>query len=252
MNIKVDTSGWKAHSAFIQRKLIEELDGTTISVAGPVADMRKQWAKRYEGFVRTRFNANSRGAGDGSWPPLALSTIVARERKGGKNLKRIKGKMIDGKAVYDSRTGTVSLARNTRHNEGPDLGGFRFGRLQGAIVKSTKSGRGFGKLVGIAVAILKDTGLLFNALLAGQPGNRINQIPGGIEIGFSNFPHATGKGKNPTIANLASWHHFGVPKNHLPARTILVAPNAETQTGMADDARRCINRIERLWQSGGV
>lgn len=234
IRVRTNTNGMKR-----ARKAADTLRTGAMSGlgTGPFADMRRQWGKRYEAFVRKRFTANSRGVGDGSWPVLAMSTIRARARKPG-FIKRKKGVKVNGRFVYGSRVGFISLARDTRFQEGPDLGGFLHGRLGGAIVN--------GK--GISVAILKDTGLLFNALTIGQYGNLLEAIPGGVRFGFANVghPNKSGHGGGPTIAQIAKWHDGGVPSRHLPRRRILVQPDPVTRAGMTQDAARALARSFRI------
>lgn len=64
------------------KKMSRDIDrGLRSSLPGPMLDMRKQWAFRYRGFSRERFERFSKGGGD--WPALKASTI-ARRRHGGK------------------------------------------------------------------------------------------------------------------------------------------------------------------------
>lgn len=217
--------------------------GSVGSSGGVFGAMRLQWAKRYEAFARKRFNANSRGGGDGTWPPLALTTLERRRQ--GPNAARTKGKVVDGKHVFDPRAGYISLGRDTKigrsrvyRNGELDLN--RPEQLVGAIFFK-KNGDAFA----VSANILKDTGILFNALTIGQMGNRVQAIPFGVRYGFTEAPHPPRKGSKKsklTIARLASIHHNGNPARHLPRRTILVQPDAQTLRGMANDYARAVVR----------
>jgi len=98
-----------------------------------------------------------------------------------------------------------SIARDTRN---------KLKRGQGALVNA----RG-------TFSILRDKGILFNALTVGAVGNEVGSVANGISYGFARTPHS---GDGITIGELAAAHHFGVPKKHLPARPILVAPDKPT------------------------
>lgn len=207
--------------------------GSVGSSGGAFGAMRLQWAKRYEAFARKRYNANSRGGGDGTWPALAFSTLAARTQ--GPNTARTRGKRVNGKMMFDPRAGYVSLARDTK----------RGGELVPAIVLR-ESGDNFS----ISANILKDSGILFNALTIGQIGNRVEAIPFGVRYGFTQAPHRPrkrkkGKKAKLTIAKLASIHHNGNPARGLPRRTILVQPDAQTLRGMANDYARAVVRASR-------
>lgn len=90
-------------------------------------------------------------------------------------------------------------------------------------------------------AILVDTGTLFGALNRGAPGNRFEDIPGGVRVGWGDLRHAkTGKGA-ATLADIAHYHQTGAGR--LPARPLLVEPDAQTITGMMGDGRRAVERL---------
>lgn len=210
--------------------------GSVGSSGGAFGAMRLQWAKRYEAFARKRFNANSRGGGDGTWPALALSTLERRQQ--GKNTANTNAtvSLTDGKRVFNPRAGYISLGRDTK----------RDGGLAPAIFGKGMDARA------VSANILKDTGMLFNALTIGQMGNRVEAIPMGVRYGFSPAPHFPKKGRafngakaKMTISRLASIHHFGNPARGLPKRTILVHPDAQTLRGMANDYARAVVRASR-------
>lgn len=173
------------------------------------AQMFAQWAKRYETFVRRRFVIQSRGGGE--WAPLAKSTV--ERRRGPLQSKRL-AQIASGKRRIKSGEATF-LARDTERG--------------GRLVPAAKS-----------YAILRDTGILFNALAIRAYGNKMRPIPYGVVYGFAQTPHGA---NGPTIAGLAAIHHRGNARRKLPARKILVQPDAATQIGMTNDAARAIRDI---------
>jgi len=174
----------------------------------------RQVTVRYSAFSRRRFNEYSRGAGD--WTPLAKSTVDARRQGGGVSFGG--GRKVKGRKVSVGRGGRSSLARDTR---------------KGDILVSA----------GGTFSILRDKGFLFNALTIGVAGNRVTDLPNGIAFGFSDAPHG---GASLSIGQLAAVHHFGVPQNHIPARRILVQPDAATlrliRNDLAAAARKAVAR----------
>ncbi len=118
----------------------------------------------------------------------------------------------------------------------------RFSRGGGnwkALKASTKKGRRKGKGAGNA-AILKDKGILFGALTIGASGNVTNKIPQGIEFGFGGGDrHADA---SMSIAKLAEIHQKGSATANIPARPIIVQPDAGTRRGMFKDVKRAFNR----------
>lgn len=118
---------------------------------GPLRDAFVRAAARFLAFTRRRFQRLSRSNGTAEWPPLALSTKLARLRK----TKR-------GRAVVDSTA--AAIAR----------GGARVtpGRIVGTL-----------EISGSTFEILRDTGVLFNSLTQGDPNNKINFDPLAVTIG---------------------------------------------------------------------
>jgi len=230
--------------------VIRSLDGGKLS--GPEFDtMRTQWTARYAGFVKKRFDANSKGGGD--WPPLALSTVKARR---GPDAKRAASRKRNG--IDPGLTVVRDTARGTKRTT-----------------------------VARQVAILRDTGVLFRALQVGSVGNYSGSIPKGVEFGFAGAPHAeiaaaeagakarallseslrgaTGKkykrlrkqastargtavkqarkarsSAPATIAEIARYHNEG--GGNLPQRLILAKPDAHTAKQMSGDLVNAIRR----------
>jgi len=86
-----------------------------------------------------------------------------------------------------------------------------------------------GKLVimqptGRKFAILRNTGVLYNALSPGVSGNLTEIKRDGVVFGFQDQPHG---GDKATIRDIATWHDLGMGRN--PKREILVAPDAATK-----------------------
>jgi len=176
--------------------------------------MYRQWAVRYRRFTRREFLTASRGGG--RWDPLAASTIRRRRHGGGAVNANGKIKRISG-------------------------GGKRGVRAQR---KALASGGG-------QVAILRDLGKLYDAtdpVFSNAPGAWEKLVQNGIEVGFG------GPAKHPngsaTIADIAAFHQFGnEPK--MPAREILLDPDAQTMQGMEGDAERAMAALIRDSDIGG-
>lgn len=239
--------------------------------AEPFVAMRKQWEARYSQFVGKRFDDNSVGSGIDGWWPLAVSTIQGR-RKGeqgrGATAYAAKEKDAIDKAVASAQSSGRDVQKATQRairrvskahagqsraaafGFGPDATGrsvrSSLGRNTSAAAKK-RAGTDFGELTGVgsgvAVSILKDTGILRNALNIGGVGNLSDAIPMGIVFGFRATPHG---GDSATIADIAGWHNKGVPANHLPKRLILAAPNAQTLRGMRGDLQRALDKCVQM------
>lgn len=180
--------------------------------SAPMRTMFVQWAKRYEGFTRRRFVTYSRGGG--TWAPLAQSTIDAR-RTGGKYRKYGPNR---AQAAREIRS---RLARTTNAKRAATLT---------RDLKHVTGSKG--------VAILRDLGILFNALSIGTTGNLLQQIPDGIRYGFADAPH---NGSPRTIAKIAGYHQTGT--RHMPARPILAQPDEQTVRGMVSDLGRAVRAL---------
>ncbi len=76
---------------------------------GPIRDAFVQWAARYRGFVRERFDKYSKGGGD--WPPLAESTKRKRRgpRKGHKGSRSF-SILRDTGTLFNALTPTFTAA----------------------------------------------------------------------------------------------------------------------------------------------
>lgn len=137
--------------------------------------------------------------GGGNWAPLALSTV--------------KGRRSGGSGRNPAKATRSSLARDTRRS--------------GGLVAAGKT-----------VAILKDTGLLRNALRLSSPGNAARDIPNGVAFGISGGPAhiragATKIGGTASVGQIARWHQDGA--GHNPERRIIVKPDATTLEAMRRD-----------------
>jgi hypothetical protein len=222
ITIKVNNKRWLK----LQQQLrAAEASGTG---TGPIADMYKQWGKRYLAQVKRRFATLSRSGGGGEWPPLKMSTLLRRRIGGGSGGGTI------GKAI----TKTNARFQKTAHSKAAN--DILRGLYQQLAVAQTRKSyqRIYGALA--SAAILRNTGLLFNAIDVGATGNLFKLEPGGILVGFAGAAHGTGKAN---IAQIASYHDQGGV--HLPRRQILVAPDDQTITGMEADARRAFMRLTK-------
>ncbi len=165
-------------------------------------------ARLYRSFAQRRFSAAARG--DGTWKPLAKSTLkrrfyapVARARR------------------FERDGFETDPARQAK-------------RLRAARAKARKTEKAFaaGKY---KVAILIDTGTLRSALdpeFHGLPGQLQQEIPFGIRVGYGG-PHAHPEGKGVTVADVAMFHDQGGPNGRPPKRSIIVPPDDRTVQRMA-------------------
>lgn len=152
-------------------------------------DVYRQAAAVYLAFIRRRFVRAS--LGDGTWPDLAESTKLRRAAKASR-YKRL-----------------APLLKSTRK------------KTRGEQVAAALSGRKF--------AILRDTNTMFNTLTIGSPGNRLNLLKNGVEVG-SNNPYI-GHHDQPSVP--------GRP----PQREIFVQPDAPTAEQLLDLFATAVQRI---------
>lgn len=215
--VTVNIPGLERYQKAIRAQLISGVDG-------PVNKALRNWARRYRSFVQRRFVTYSRGGGD--WPPLSPLTI-ARRRKGRGNTLAARMRKGDFRSAADRRISSVKIKHSSTGKS----------RLEIKRPKPIKLNK---PITGPAVAILRDTGSLFNALaptLTPPPGSINKFIPGGIEVGYGGGSgHPSG---GVTIAELAYWHQTGA--GNLPVRQIIVDPDAETLDGMRADMQRALD-----------
>lgn len=185
----------------------------------PVRRALRQWAHIYRAFLQTRFNTFSRGGGD--WKPLAKSTILGRRAKGGGTRRQ--------KIARARKTQARAAARLEKLEAKGQGQTEKAGRARIQVAKAAKTMQEQPTMAGIS--ILRDKGLLFNALapaFSGAPGQLQEDIPFGVRVGFG------GPGRHPdgaaTIADIASFHQEGGP--HLPQRKIIVPPDEPTRERM--------------------
>ena len=98
------------------------------------------------------------------------------------------------------------------------------------------------------LAILRDTGLLFGALLPvfkDSPGalQKFESNELAVVVGYGGpARHSAGnKSGKATIADIASFHQNGGP--HLPARPIIVSPTVDILQAMASDMERALKKL---------
>lgn len=215
------------------------LDRTQQALAGmnrvppppAVARMYDQWAKRYEVFVRRRFNAYSRGGGD--WPALALSTVRARRAAGrgslgaaGSNdrssLARKAGRLVDAGR-------TVTILKDT---------GALFNALTIAAPGNIKTFIPNGVRFGIG-------GPAIHPRKAQQ--QRLRREINKVRRSLGASGRKGGKVSTLTIGRLAAIHDQG--EGHNPRRQIIAQPDQQTIAGMARDAQAM---LAVLMKGGGA
>ncbi|MDO4628234.1 MAG: hypothetical protein Q4C70_03540 [Planctomycetia bacterium] len=167
------------------------------------ANIMKLVGVRYASFMKRRFDTFSQGGGD--WKPLAKSTLRARDRK----VKKSKKKKTQAEAVVANHS------------------------------------------------ILVDTGTLRGALNIGATGTgdgaelvtNVNPQESSVTMRFTGKIHPPPKDgkkkkdcKGLTIAALAAIQHYGSQERNIPARPILVEPNAEQMGKLEDLIRRQVKK----------
>jgi len=173
----------------------------------------QQWGARYLGFTRRRFVTYSQGGGD--WKPLAASTVRARRSGRVAGLGKLAGVRRKAGAVREVR----------RRVAAGILDAFAGHAIETAILGGA--------------AILRDTGVLLNALSPGAVGNLLESSPSELRVrcGFAQTLHGDGKG-GKTIQQIAAFHNTG--GGALPRRTIFVVPDDATVAGMMGDLSRAL------------
>lgn len=100
--------------------------------------------------------------------------------------------------------------------------------------------------MGGVISILRDTGLLFNALnpvFNGAPGAIEDQIPFGVRVGYGG-PQRHDNDKYATIADIASYHQEGnLPR--MPSRKIIVDPPEDLLHVMAEDMQKAMVEVAK-------
>lgn len=191
----------------------------------PLQAMLRRWNVRYTAFVRTRFDRASKG--DGTWKPLAPSTLLSRRhgKAGGIKAKTKREALRKARRKYAS-------------------GKIDYARLQEIATEILSS-----------ATILRDTGVLFAALSPGAAGHLDEPVVNGIRVGFAAVSHG---GKGRTIQEIAGYHNLGGSGGRPPQRAILVKPDAATVAGMMQDSSSAVRSMfsstafEVLGSGGGL
>lgn len=119
-------------------------------------------------------------------------------------------------------------------------GGGEWPALKEATVKRRRRGRRKSKAS--RASILWDTGTLVGALMprfGGVPGQLQEDIPFGVRVGYGRDLHPRTNGA-VTVQDLAAWHQTGA--GNLPAREIIVEPNARTVQLMANEMKDAVRK----------
>lgn len=127
----------------------------------------------------------------------------------------------------------------------PDLSEYtkRMRARKAAAKKQVVNGEGGKKKIVKAsgtrrFAILRDTGLLLNALTIGASGNLIKYTDDSVTFGLAKVKHGDDR---VTIQDIAAYHNEGGKR--LPKRQILNEPTSQTREAMMSDLRRLINGL---------
>jgi len=157
--------------------------------------------------------------------------------------RKVKSDSPEMQAVF-RQWGSRYLAFVRRRFAANSRGGGDWKPLARSTVKARRGGRKGRKR---RVAILRDTGTLFNALTVGMPGNLYRLIRHGIRVGFSGATrHPKGKA---TIRDIAHFHDTGAGR--LPKREILVPPDDPTMEAMKQDLKRGLGRLGKASERKG-
>lgn len=191
----------------------------------------------YLGAMRQRYVKAARG--DGTWKPLADSTVAGRRRKGDlrgtiANLQQLrKATPAGGKWLEVATKEVAAIKRQKQHRLRTRIAialkkGNRteVNRLRRALAREYAKGgakhphskAANAKLPNVDVEILRDTGTLLNSLSVGAAGNAV--VLGQYEI------------KVGTAIGYAQHHQNPTKPGRPPQRKILVAPDANVSRRM--------------------
>ena len=214
-----------------------------------ITKMFSRWLHEYASYIQERFLAASRG--DGTWPPLAASTIYARSRQPMARFRVAYGHHVDTRGV-DPKTGQRLTREKYLRLEASAYARQRgwtkamYGSTGGYKVRGggRTRGPGAGSPVAGNVSILVNTGTLRNALTIGQSGNVTQQQ--GLTAVYGIGGAANHNSDNLTIGKLAAYHqHGGTVPGRLPQRTILVMPPAEVMAKLRQHAVTALQEVTR-------
>lgn len=210
-------------------------------------DAFTQASALYLGLIRRRYIGAARG--DGTWKPLADSTIIGRRFKGDQRgtLSNLRAQLsaakvgsftpIMRKIRKAEDTQRVSQLKRkialatSRRNEAEAL--RQSAKLSAELKrqKGAKAAQAFdkaiSKLPNVNVEILRDTNTLFASLTTGAPGNVDRLIPDGVEVG--------------TAITYAKYHQEG--SGRLPRREILVPPDDATAARISRILNAAVSKI---------
>ena len=208
-----------------------------------------QWRKRYLGYIRRRFVANSRGGGD--WPRLKSSTVLSRRHKG-KATKQALGYRSRLSGMSDvQRKAYRSMLKRTSARLAEQMGSSVNSNRVKALARAhvarrvrslggkleTRNQIASGLIAGGNASTLRDTGTLFSALDVSRSDNW-KFVKNGLKVGFlksNNRKHPDAK-RSLSVSDIAGIHQFG--KGHNPKREIIVNPDNQTTQGMIRDLTR--------------
>ncbi len=118
-------------------------------------------------------------------------------------------------------------------------GGGDWRPLAPSTIKERRKGRGTGM-----PAILRNTGVLFNALELNATGNIVRYVQNGVQVGIGG--PAVHPGGRLTIGQIAALHNDGGQKFlHPPQRKILADPDASTTAAMVTTMKDAVLRMTK-------
>ena len=214
-----------------------------------ITTMFNRWVHEYASWSQERFLAASRG--DGTWPPLAASTIYARSRQPMARFRAAYGHHVDTRGI-DPETGQRLTREKYLRLEASAYTRQRgwtkamYGSTGGYKIRGGGRTRGPGAASPVVgnVSILVDTGTLRNALTIGQAGNVTEQQ--GLTATYGIGGPAGHNSDRLTIGKLAAYHQNGgtIP-GRPPQREILVAPPEEVMAKLRQHAATAIRKVTR-------
>ena len=248
VTVRAELSRWKRFRAAVRR-------GLAAAGAVPALDaMFVQWGGRYATFVRRRFLEQS--AGGGEWPPLSLSTLLSRRKgKVGKQIFSVTGRTAALTPEFKTLQRTVFRKMKSKF-KAAGMGNrtatalarahsFNAVRRAGGKIRTSRESAALW-VAGGNVAILRDTGVLYNAISIGAVGNSTARKGPTMSYGIGGpAPHPDQTGKSPrTIGQIAEYHQMGgaIP-GRPPQRRILVPPTEQVVATMNEDMARAGRRI---------
>ncbi len=222
-----------------------KLNGSARELTSSMREIHDAWAQLYSANMLRRFHALSGGgAWDGdSWKPLAASTKMGRRdvRKGSARIASGRRRVTRAReALHKAQVSARRQLKKLERKQGVSSTYKELSRrliqlrikkvlkrvnaAEGSLSQSTTK----RSVTMTKIRILRDTGMLMAGLTRGGNGWLERSAGTKLEVGLGGGSHTEGL----TIGQLAAIHHHGAPERNLPARPIIVQPDARTRERM--------------------